>query len=140
MSKPDSPLFFGAWLQRRLQSLDLTQVELAERAGCSVFALRKIEAGERRPSKQLAELLAAAVEIPAAERAAFVRAARAADLAALVLQQPASLFETRQRAGWLWDALADLLPPERLAAAHAWAAEQSLAAVIVCVLEANASD
>lgn len=50
MAADDSPLFFGDWLKRRRQGLDLTQAELAERAGCSVFALRKIETGERRPS------------------------------------------------------------------------------------------
>ncbi|MBK6561992.1 MAG: helix-turn-helix transcriptional regulator [Dehalococcoidia bacterium] len=55
MHTQESPLFFGEWLKRRRQNLDLTQAKLAERcAGCTVFALRKIESGERRPSKQLA--------------------------------------------------------------------------------------
>ncbi len=76
MAADDSPLFFGDWLKRRRQSLDLTQAELAERAGCSVFALRKIEAGERRPSKQLAGLLAEALRVPSEQAAAFVAAAR----------------------------------------------------------------
>lgn len=89
MNDPDGPQFFGEWLKRRRQSLDLTQVELAGRAGCSVFALRKIEAGERRPSKDLAGLLAAALKIPADEQAAFVRAARG-DLAGYRLPDPAS--------------------------------------------------
>lgn len=57
MRADDPTIFFSDWLKRRRQSLDLTQAELAERAGCSVFALRKIETGERRPSKQLAGLL-----------------------------------------------------------------------------------
>ncbi|QLQ08699.1 MAG: helix-turn-helix domain-containing protein [Anaerolineae bacterium] len=51
---------------------------MAERAGCSVFALRKIESGERRPSKQLAGLLADALEIPPADRPTFLAAARRA--------------------------------------------------------------
>lgn len=76
MRADDSPLFFGEWLKRRRQSLDLTQAELAERAGCSVFALRKIESGERRPSKQLAALLADALCVPPEQTAAFVAAAR----------------------------------------------------------------
>lgn len=76
MRTADSPLFFGEWLKRRRQSLDLTQAELADRAGCSVFALRKIESGERRPSKELARLLAAALEIPTTEQGLFVRATR----------------------------------------------------------------
>jgi predicted ATPase/transcriptional regulator with XRE-family HTH domain len=76
MQAEDPPLFFGDWLKRRRQNLDLTQAELAERAGCSVFALRKIESGERRPSKDLAGLLAVALEVPPAKQATFVRAAR----------------------------------------------------------------
>ncbi len=52
MAADDSPLFFGDWLKRRRQGLDLTQAELAARAGCSIFALRKIETGERRPSSR----------------------------------------------------------------------------------------
>lgn len=76
MNDPDAPVFFGEWLKRRRQRLDLTQAELAERAGCSVFALRKIESGERRPSKQLAGLLAVALHLPPDQINAFVAAAR----------------------------------------------------------------
>ncbi|HEX6268727.1 MAG TPA: tetratricopeptide repeat protein [Anaerolineales bacterium] len=72
----EAPGSFGEWLKRRRKTLDLTQEELAERAGCSIFALRKIESGERRPSKQLAGLLAAALEITEQERATFIRVAR----------------------------------------------------------------
>ncbi len=76
MRTEEPPVYFGDWLKRRRQSLDLTQAELAERAGCSVFALRKIESGERRPSKQLAALVAGVLEIDGSELDAFVRAAR----------------------------------------------------------------
>ena len=38
--------------------------QLAQRASCSVFAIRKIESGERQPSRQLAELLALGLELP----------------------------------------------------------------------------
>ncbi len=70
------PLYFGEWLKDRRQKLDLTQAELAKRASCSVSALRKIERDERRPSKQLADLLAKALEIPIENQAAFIKVAR----------------------------------------------------------------
>jgi transcriptional regulator with XRE-family HTH domain len=76
MNDQEPPHFFGEWLKLRRKGLDLTQNELAQRAGCSVFALRKIEAGERRPSKQLAGLLAEALEIPVAEQTTLIRVAR----------------------------------------------------------------
>ncbi len=67
---------FGEWLGGRRKALDLTRAELAQRAGCSVGALRKIEADERRPSKQLAGLLADSLAVPPDERLAFIKAAR----------------------------------------------------------------
>jgi predicted ATPase/transcriptional regulator with XRE-family HTH domain len=76
MEEQPPPVTFGEWLKRRRKALDLTQDELAQRAGCSVGALRKIEGGERRPSKQLAELLAGALEIPSEDRQTFIRVAR----------------------------------------------------------------
>ena len=48
-------LSFGAWLRERRKQLDLTQFDLAERVGCSEDTSQKIERGERRPSKQVAE-------------------------------------------------------------------------------------
>jgi predicted ATPase/transcriptional regulator with XRE-family HTH domain len=68
---------FGYWLRRRRKALDLTQDELARQIGCAIGTLKKIETDERRPSKQLAERLADCLALPAAERAAFVKAARA---------------------------------------------------------------
>jgi predicted ATPase/transcriptional regulator with XRE-family HTH domain len=68
---------FGAWVRKRRRALDLTQDALALRVGCAVSMVRKTELDERRPSKQLAGLLAAALELPAGERAAFLKAARA---------------------------------------------------------------
>ncbi|MEJ2488182.1 MAG: helix-turn-helix domain-containing protein, partial [Anaerolineales bacterium] len=72
----NSPVFFGEWVKRRRKALDLTQEELANRASCSKHAVRKIESGERRPSRQLAGLLAQALDIPPDERQEFVRVAR----------------------------------------------------------------
>lgn len=75
-SPVSSPVSYGDWLKHRRKQLDLTQAELAERAGCSVFALRKIESGERRPSKQLARLLAEALEVPVEAQDTLARVAR----------------------------------------------------------------
>lgn len=73
---PSPPATFGAWVRTRRRQLDLTQAELGKRAGCSEAAIRKIEADERKPSRQLADLLAAALEIPASERKLFLQFAR----------------------------------------------------------------
>ena len=62
---------FGDLVRRRRKALDLTQDELAARAGCAVSMLCKIELDERRPSRQLAALLADALELPDAERNKF---------------------------------------------------------------------
>ena len=72
----DFPVSFCEWLKHRRKELDLTQAELAKRASCSIFALRKIEAGDRRPSKQLAELLAKSLEIPPEDQNIFIKVAR----------------------------------------------------------------
>jgi tetratricopeptide (TPR) repeat protein len=67
---------FGYWLRRRRKALDLTQEALAQTVSCSRFAIRKIEADERRPSRRLAERLAEKLSIPPQEREAFLDAAR----------------------------------------------------------------
>ena len=68
---------FGYWLRRRRKALDLTQEELAQAVSCSRFAIRKIEADERRPSRRLAERLAERLAIAPEERDAFLDSARA---------------------------------------------------------------
>jgi tetratricopeptide (TPR) repeat protein/transcriptional regulator with XRE-family HTH domain len=68
---------FGYWLRRRRKALDLTQEALARKVCCSDFTIRKIEADERRPSRHLADRLAAALAIPKEEQRAFLDAARA---------------------------------------------------------------
>ena len=70
------PLRFSEWLKRRRKRLDLTQEQLAQRANCSVFAIRKIESGERRPSRQLARILAQSLEIPSEDQANFIKVSR----------------------------------------------------------------
>jgi predicted ATPase/transcriptional regulator with XRE-family HTH domain len=73
----NSDLTFGPWLRRCRRARDLTHAELAAAVGCSVSALRKVESDDLRPSRTLAEALADALQIAAADRAAFVRFARA---------------------------------------------------------------
>jgi transcriptional regulator with XRE-family HTH domain len=73
--KIESPVTFGDWLRQRRNELRLTREQFAERVGCSVALLRKIEDGERRPSIQIAELMANGLNIPPADRATFVKVA-----------------------------------------------------------------
>lgn len=79
---------FGYWLRRRRKACDLTQAQLADRAGCSRAMIRKIEADERRPSGELAVCLADALGLARIERATFLAAARA-ELAVDELRLPA---------------------------------------------------
>jgi predicted ATPase/transcriptional regulator with XRE-family HTH domain len=72
----DLPLHFSEWLKCRRRQLDLTQEQLAQRASCSVFAIRKIESGERQPSRQLARILAQSLDIPADNHPTFIQVAR----------------------------------------------------------------
>ena len=67
---------FGQWIRQRRKSLDLTQQELAQRVGCSLSLIIKIEADERRPSRQVADLLAEHLEIPTEQRELFLKIAR----------------------------------------------------------------
>ena len=69
-------LTFGSWVKRRRRTLGLTQKELAYRIGYAVVTLRKLEADELRPSRQMAAKLAAALDLAPAEAAQFVRFAR----------------------------------------------------------------
>ncbi len=71
---------FGQWLKQRRKTLDLTREELARRVGCSTETIYKIEANARRPSKQIAELLAVHLNIPPDEQPAFVIFARSGTL------------------------------------------------------------
>ncbi|HET9909438.1 MAG TPA: tetratricopeptide repeat protein [Anaerolineales bacterium] len=72
----EAPYSFGEWVRRRRKALDFTQQELADRAGCSLPALQKIEREERRPSRQLAALLADQLQISPEQREKFIRVAR----------------------------------------------------------------
>ena len=66
---------FGYWVRRRRKALDLTQDALAQRVGCAVVTLRKIEADERRPSHQMAERLAQCLSLSPKEASEFIATA-----------------------------------------------------------------
>jgi predicted ATPase/transcriptional regulator with XRE-family HTH domain len=87
---------FGQWLKARRRSLDLTQKQLAQQVNCSVETVRKLEADSRRPSRQIAELLAEHLQIIPEATVSFVQFARAGfaprDVA---LTHPASLINRR---------------------------------------------
>ena len=72
----DSRTPFGTWLRQRRKLLDFTQHDLAEQVGCSSITIRKLEAGERKPSKLLASNLARSLQIPKREELAFIQFAR----------------------------------------------------------------
>lgn len=84
------PTSFGEWLKHRRKLLDLTQDALGALAGCSGAAIRKIEADERKPSRELAELLARALQIPETERESFLMLARGIRPPALPAVSPAA--------------------------------------------------
>ncbi len=56
--------------------IGLTQAELARRVACATITIRKIEANDLRPSVQIAERIAMALDVPLDERSGFIRAAR----------------------------------------------------------------
>lgn len=82
---------FGSWLKARRKTLDLTQAALAQQVGCAAVTIKQFESGQRRPSRQIAELLATCLAIPADERDAFIRAARATPTSASSASHPATL-------------------------------------------------
>src|SRR5262245_40054343 len=67
---------FGQWLKQRRKTLDLTQDELARRIGCSTVTIRKFESGQRRPSRQVAKLLAEHLNVRTENHLAFMQFAR----------------------------------------------------------------
>jgi len=67
---------FGYWVRRQRKALDLTQRVLADRVGCSLAAIKKIESDERRPSRQIAERLADILGVSSSQRQVFLEVAR----------------------------------------------------------------
>jgi predicted ATPase/DNA-binding XRE family transcriptional regulator len=95
---PDAP--FGHWLKGHRKALDITQEEVAERIGCSRETIQKIELGERRPSRQIVELLAEFFRIPADERTAFAYFARSSASISSPGLREASATESIRTAPW----------------------------------------
>lgn len=84
---------FGRWLKLRRRGLGLTQAQLGKQIGYAGESIRKVEADELRPSRQMAEKLATALGIAPEEQSAFIRFARdesQADTAVLPIQPPAA--------------------------------------------------
>jgi predicted ATPase/DNA-binding XRE family transcriptional regulator len=92
----DNTASFGYWLRRRRKALDLTQEALAQQVGCAIVTIKKIEADERRPSRQIAERLSAALSIPPEERELFLQCARG-QISAIRLSLPAQPIDQPQR-------------------------------------------
>lgn len=67
---------FGQWVKQRRKALDMTQHALAQRIGCALSTIQKIEIDARQPSYQMAELLAEHLELASDERAPFLHLAR----------------------------------------------------------------
>src|SRR5579884_703932 len=76
----DSP--FAHALRRRRLAAGLSQEELAERAGLSARGIRALEAGDRAPRLETVRLLADALGLDEAGRAALLAAARPAPASA----------------------------------------------------------
>jgi predicted ATPase/DNA-binding XRE family transcriptional regulator len=72
----NTEISFGTWVKRRRKALDLTRDRLARQLGCSTSLIFKIESDERRPSRQMAELLAKHLEIPQDQYSLFLKVAR----------------------------------------------------------------
>src|SRR5262245_30486106 len=76
MTAMGNGMTFGGWLKQRRKEAGITQDRLAERLAFSSAMLWKMEADERRPSSQIAQLLAVYFHVPEGEREAFVTFAR----------------------------------------------------------------
>jgi predicted ATPase/DNA-binding XRE family transcriptional regulator len=67
---------FGEWLKRRRKTQGLTQAELALQINCSTSLIKKVEAEERFPSRQIVKQLADVFSILPDERESFQKFAR----------------------------------------------------------------
>jgi transcriptional regulator with XRE-family HTH domain len=109
---------FGDWLRQRRHLLDLTQAELAARCNCSAVTIRKLEAGDRKPSRELAGTLAGVLRIPAREQAAFIQFARSDDYEASFRLPAWEQDQTTWRGGQLPAAAPDMGPEFSSAVLH----------------------
>jgi predicted ATPase/DNA-binding XRE family transcriptional regulator len=87
VTETDGVHSFGDWVRRRREALGLTRPSLAQDVGCSPVTIKKIERDERRPSRQIAELLADHLAIPDQDRDKFIRVARGEYIAATIFSR-----------------------------------------------------
>lgn len=66
----------GDWVRQRREALGLTRKALAELIACSPDTIKKVEGELRRPSHQIATLLAQHLHIPTAHKETFIRFVR----------------------------------------------------------------
>lgn len=76
MTELNADIPFGDWVRNARRELGLTQETLGELVGCQDVTIRRIEAGRRRPSPELAAQIATHLKIPDAERQTFLGRAR----------------------------------------------------------------
>jgi transcriptional regulator with XRE-family HTH domain/tetratricopeptide (TPR) repeat protein len=93
-------LSFGGWVQSRREALRMSREDLAKKVGCAAITIKKIERGERKPSSQVAELLANHLIIPIALREEFMQMARGNYVSSpkatqVILQYPRFLTQNR---------------------------------------------
>jgi predicted ATPase/class 3 adenylate cyclase len=92
-----SRLAFGALLKRARRAARLTQAQLAERTGFSATYISKLECGARAPQRATVALLADALSLPPAERAALETALRLPPDRLLPTRQPAPFGDLLRR-------------------------------------------
>lgn len=81
--------YFGKWLRHKRRSLDLTQKAFADQIGCAEITVRRMEAGEYKPSKELALVLFEKLGIAEPERTQWISFARGlSDLPIQSISQP----------------------------------------------------
>ena len=85
---------FGEWVQTRRNQLHLSRPELARQIHCSPVTIKKIERDERRPSPELAQLLATHLQVPEAQQDDFLRRARGEYVAQFSLPENLGSTET----------------------------------------------
>lgn len=66
----------GYWIRRRRKLLDLTQRALAEKVGCALVTMKKIELDERRPSDIMSRRIADSLGLDGEERKVFLSCTR----------------------------------------------------------------
>src|SRR5688500_4196934 len=81
------PMTLRRWMKRLRADLDLAQEAVAEQVGCAVQTIACFVIGKRRPSRELAERLAAARQGAPEQRSAFLDLARTAPAAGIGVGQ-----------------------------------------------------